>query len=55
MTARHDATLSQAPRMLVVDDDRRQILVHALDCSDPAAMVADMKQRYEAPLKEIFG
>ena len=39
----------------VVDEDRRQILVHALDCSDPAAMVADMKQRYEAPLKEIFG
>jgi len=39
----------------VVDDDRRQILVHALDCSDAAAMVADMKQRYEAPLKEIFG
>jgi multicomponent K+:H+ antiporter subunit E len=39
----------------VVDDQRRQILVHALDCSDAAAMIADMKQRYEAPLKEIFG
>ncbi len=24
MTARHDATLPQAPRMLVVDDDRRR-------------------------------
>ena len=33
---------------------RRAILVHALDCSDPDAMVADIKARYEAPLKEIF-
>jgi len=39
----------------VVDEGRRQILVHALDCSDAQAMVADMKLRYEAPLKEIFG
>lgn len=39
----------------VVDDERRLIMVHALDCSDPAAMAADIKARYEAPLKEIFG
>jgi len=39
----------------VVDEERRQILVHALDCADAAAMVAEMKLRYEAPLKEIFG
>ena len=39
----------------VVDEHRRYILVHALDCSDVTAMVADMKLRYEAPLKEIFG
>lgn len=39
----------------VVDDARGMILVHALDCSDPAAMAADIKARYEAPLKEIFG
>lgn len=30
------------------------VLVHALDCGDPAAACADMKQRYERPLKEIF-
>ncbi|MCR5863820.1 MULTISPECIES: Na+/H+ antiporter subunit E [Aquincola] len=38
------------------DDDgtRRAILVHALDCADADAMVADIKARYEAPLKEIF-
>lgn len=31
------------------------ILVHALDCDDPQAMVDEMRQRYERPLKEIFG
>jgi len=39
----------------VVDDERRLILVHALDCTDPAAMAREIKQRYESPLKEIFG
>jgi multicomponent K+:H+ antiporter subunit E len=38
----------------VVDDEQHQILVHALDCDDPAAMAAQIKQRYEAPLQEIF-
>lgn len=38
----------------VVDDERHFILVHALDCDDPAAMAAQMKQRYEQPLQEIF-
>ncbi len=39
----------------VVDDERRLILVHALDCTDPAAMALEIKQRYEGPLREIFG
>jgi multicomponent K+:H+ antiporter subunit E len=39
----------------VVDEQRRHILVHALDCGDAAAAAVDMKARYEAPLKEIFG
>lgn len=30
------------------------LLVHALDCDDPAALVATIKQRFEAPLKEIL-
>lgn len=34
--------------------DRRQLLVHALDCPDPEALVATIKTRFEAPLKEIF-
>jgi len=37
-----------------IDTDAGLILVHALDCSDPAAAAAEMKQRYERPLQEIF-
>lgn len=38
----------------VVDEARGEILVHALDCADVAAAAAQMKQRYERPLMEIF-
>jgi len=34
--------------------DGRHLLVHALNVDDEAALVADIKARYEAPLKEIF-
>lgn len=34
--------------------DRRRLLVHALDCGDPAELVATVKTRFEAPLKAIF-
>lgn len=37
-----------------VDEARRHILVHALDCSDPAQMATDIKTRYERPLLTIF-
>ena len=39
----------------IVDEEAHEILVHALDCSDPEAMAAQIKQRYEAPLMEILG
>ena len=39
----------------VVDEVRGLILVHALDCSDPAEMAGQIKRRYEVPLMEIFG
>jgi multisubunit Na+/H+ antiporter MnhE subunit len=29
--------------------------VHALHCTDEAALVADIKARYEAPLLELLG
>lgn len=38
----------------LIDEERRHILVHALDCSDPLQMAADIKARYEEPLRAIF-
>ena len=38
----------------VVDEAAGEILVHALDCVDAAAMAAQIKARYEQPLLEIF-
>lgn len=40
-----------------MDEDGRpvRLLVHGLDVPDPAATIAVVKARYEAPLKEIFG
>lgn len=35
--------------------DRRTLLVHALHTDDPEALAAHIKQRYETPLREIFG
>jgi multicomponent K+:H+ antiporter subunit E len=37
-----------------IDETAGHILVHGLDCDDPAAAAAEMKERYERPLKEIF-
>ena len=37
-----------------IDRDRGVLTVHALDQEDTAALVRDIKARYEAPLKEIF-
>jgi multicomponent K+:H+ antiporter subunit E len=39
----------------IVDDQTHEILVHALDCSDPQAMAMQIQERYEQPLMEIFG
>ena len=38
----------------VVDEERGEILVHALDCDDAQAMACEIKQRYETPLRVIF-
>jgi len=37
-----------------VDQERWVLRLHALDAPDPAALIRDIKQRYEASLKEIF-
>lgn len=38
----------------VVDETRGVILVHALNCDNPQAMIDDMKARYETPLLKVF-
>lgn len=38
-----------------IDEARTRILVHVLDLDDPAQLIAEIKHRYERPLKEIFG
>jgi multicomponent K+:H+ antiporter subunit E len=38
-----------------LSEDRRHLLVHALHCEDEAALVADIKARYEAPLRRALG
>jgi len=37
-----------------VSDDRKMLIVHALHCEDDEALVQEIKNRYERPLKEIF-
>lgn len=48
--------ITMTPGTLTVDlsDDRRFLLVHALHVDDKAALVAQIKARYEQPLREIF-
>ena len=50
------SVVSMTPGSLAADlsQDRRTLLVHGLDVPDVQAMVDEIKQRYEAPLKEIF-
>lgn len=37
-----------------IDEGRTRLLVHVLDARDPGRVAADVKARYERPLKEIF-
>lgn len=47
-------TMTPGTVSAVVQPHRREILVHALNCDDPVAMANDIKQRYEAPLLQVF-
>lgn len=38
-----------------VSEDRKALIVHGLDVPDEAEAVRTIKNRYEKPLKEIFG
>lgn len=49
-------TISLTPGTVsaLLSGDRRTLIVHTIDTDDPAALVAEIKQRYEAPLKQVF-
>ncbi|GAA5218469.1 Na+/H+ antiporter subunit E [Corallincola platygyrae] len=51
------STISLTPGTVSVEfsEDQKWLYVHALHIEDEQAMVAHIKQRYEAPLKEVFG
>jgi len=51
------ATISLTPGTVSIDvsADHRTLLVHGLDVDDEEALIAEIKSRYEAPIKEIFG
>ncbi|WP_417582721.1 Na+/H+ antiporter subunit E [Nitrincola sp.] len=38
-----------------VSEDHQWLYIHALHITDEQALIAEIKARYEAPLKEIFG
>ena len=50
------STISLTPGTLSADvsEDREWLYVHALDVDNEAELIAEIKQRYERPLKEIF-
>ena len=47
-------TLTPGTVSAALSDDRRHLLVHVLHLEDAEALIAEIKNRYEAPLMEIF-
>lgn len=49
-------TISLTPGTVsaLLSEDKHTLIVHTLDTGDAAALVAEIKQRYEVPLKQIF-
>lgn len=49
--------ITMTPGTLSADltEDRRLLLVHALNVADEAALIASIKARYETPLRRVFG
>ena len=48
-------TMTPGTVTTAIDDARTSMLVHVLHTDDPVRVIADIKSRYERPLKEIFG
>lgn len=47
-------TLTPGTVSAELSEDRKHLLVHCLSTDDPRALIAEVKARYEAPLREIF-
>nr|WP_314624186.1 Na+/H+ antiporter subunit E [uncultured Noviherbaspirillum sp.] len=47
-------TLTPGTVSATISEDKRWLLVHALDVDDEAGLIAEIRQRYERPLKELF-
>lgn len=47
-------TLTPGTVSAELTEDRRHLLVHCFNLDDEAQAIATIKQRYEAPLREIF-
>ena len=50
------SAISLAPGTVTtsIDRERSTVTVHALHCADEQSLIAEIKQRYEQPLKEVF-
>ena len=50
------SAISLAPGTVAASVNRQTsiMLVHALHCDDQQALIAEIKQRYEQPLNEVF-
>ena len=47
-------TLTPGTVSVALSQDRRHLLIHVLHIEDEAALTAEIKSRYEAPLMELF-
>lgn len=47
-------TLTPGTVTAELSEDRRFLLVHCLNVDDPQALIADIKQRYELPMRKVF-
>jgi multisubunit Na+/H+ antiporter MnhE subunit len=47
-------TLTPGTTVIDIDTQRHELLIHLLDDSDPAAVVANVRRSFEAPLRRLF-
>ncbi|PJK09273.1 Na+/H+ antiporter subunit E [Lysobacteraceae bacterium NML08-0793] len=47
-------TLTPGTLATELSEDRKYLLIHCLNVKDPEALIAEIKTRYEAPMKKVF-